>query len=857
MLSLKKKKKTKDSITFFNEQWKEVELIGEGSYGKVYKAKKEEFGIATYSAIKQIEIPQTKSEIQTLKTEGMSQNDITSYYENTVQKWVEEIKFMSIFKDCENIVNIEDYEIIKKKNDIGWIINIRMELLKNLDAYILENNVTDKEILKMAIDVTSALEECEQNDVIHRDIKPDNIFVNSKGVYKVGDFGIAKHIENTVSNMSKKGTENYMAPEVYKNEKGNKTVDIYSLGIMLYRYFNYNRLPFLPDYPEKITVDAREEALYKRISGKKLKSPKNASREIAEIILKACSYYPKERYTSAADLKIDLQKIYENIKKPTILFNFNEKQMNKIFLENTKSDHHDETLSVFVDKQPKDALDMTVGIGLDFPKEEQKALNAENNEVLANLETVKENLENTKNEEKKSIIEQSKNDKQGKIKNRKEKKQKRITQNIDNQEKNKQKKDKEESTKEEKIKSPLWIKLKNNRIKIIVAIGIILVIVGSVEISKLNKQEVVSEIEYVKMIQVVGLTSEEATQKINDLGLEVQYEYEEVDDETQVGKVLEQSIQENQEIVKGSTVTIKVAVSKQKVVMINVVGMNIEEAIQQLAGIGLQANVTEQYSNDVPQGIVISQMTSEGEEVNLGITIELLVSKGQEIKDESEKNNDQNDKNETQNKTWSSWVENLPSGVNAKGYDIEQKTQYSYRTKQTTTSSNSNLDGWTQYDVQKTYGKTYITTAYDQTYSNTDTEEYTLLSESSTFNYTHTDGLYNGAWYVAGSYSSLPQGASAGQQITTSIHKKSSTIASANTVSGETLYAIGQKCSHCGIDAWVYTGSSTAYQYKVTEVTKTYYYYKWSDWTGYSDTVATSNDSTEVRTRTLYRYKLK
>ena len=103
----------------------------------------------------------------------------------------------------------------------------------------------------------------------------------------------------------------------------------------------------------------------------------------------------------------------------------------------------------------------------------------------------------------------------------------------------------------------------------------------------------------------------------------------------------------------------------------------------------------------------------------------------------------------------------------------------------------------------------------------------------------------------------MPQGASAGQQITTSIHKKSSTIANANTVSGETLYAIGQKCSHCGIDAWVYTGSSTAYQYKVTEVTKTYYYYKWSDWTGYSDTVATSNDSTEVRTRTLYRYKLK
>ena len=188
MLSLKKKKKTKDSITFFNEQWKEVELIGEGSYGKVYKAKKEEFGIATYSAIKQIEIPQTKLEIQTLKTEGMTQDGITRYYEKSVQKWIDEIKFMSIFKDSENIVDIEDYEILKKKKEIGWIINIRMELLQNLDLYILEHNLTDREILKMAIDVATALEDCEAKDVIHRDIKPDNIFVNGKGVYKVGDF---------------------------------------------------------------------------------------------------------------------------------------------------------------------------------------------------------------------------------------------------------------------------------------------------------------------------------------------------------------------------------------------------------------------------------------------------------------------------------------------------------------------------------------------------------------------------------------------------------------------------------------------------------------------------------------------
>ena len=645
MLGKKKKQQIQEKHTFFNEQWKEVELIGEGSYGKVYKAKKEEFGITTYSAIKQIEIPQTKLEIQTLKTEGMTQDGITRYYEKSVQKWIDEIKFMSIFKDSENIVDIEDYEILKKKKEIGWIINIRMELLQNLDLYILEHNLTDREILKMAIDVATALEDCEENNVIHRDIKPDNIFVNSKGIYKVGDFGIAKHIDNTVSNMSKKGTENYMAPELYKNEKGNKTVDIYSLGVMLYRYFNYNRLPFLPNYPEEITMEDREEALYKRISGEKMPVPQNASREIAEIILKSCGYYPKDRYANATELKEALREEYNKIKKPRILFDFNEKQMNKIFLENTKSDSHSGTLSVFEDTQPKEALDMTVGIGLENPKETEQILQAI--EEQNKKESVTEEIENII-----KPVEQEKDLETGEQAEENLKTEETVEQtgeaakNEEAIEKEPAVEQKENAKKEEKIKNPIWIKLKKHRIKIIVFIAIIILALGIVGISQLNKSEEVAQIEYVKMVQLVGLTSEEATQKINELGLEVQYEYVEVDDETQVGKVLEQSIEENQEVSKGSSITIKVAVSKEKVTMINVVGMNIEEATQKLAELGLQVNVTEQNSDDVEQGIIISQMTPEGEEVNIGTTVELLISIGKEKEEEEDSKSTQDKLNE-------------------------------------------------------------------------------------------------------------------------------------------------------------------------------------------------------------------
>ena len=684
MLGVKKKNKTQTIKTFFGEQWKEEELIGEGSYGKVYKAKKEEFGIATYSAIKQIEIPQNKTEVQTLKTEGMTQSNITTYYEKTVKKWVEEIKFMSIFKDSENIVNIEDYEIVKKKNEIGWIINIRMELLKNLDAYVLENNITDKEMLKMAIDIATALEDCEANKVIHRDIKPDNIFVNKKGVYKLGDFGIAKHIEKTVSNMSKKGTENYMAPELYKNEKGNKTVDVYSLGIMLYRYFNYNRLPFLPDYPEEITLEAREEALYKRISGEKLKAPQNATREIAEIILKACNYYPKDRYSSATELKEDLEKVYNGIEKPRVLFDYNDKKMQKIFTENSKADTHDGTLSIMTG---------TNETAKDIPKE----LNTQAQDMQAEHVATQENLHEAEQEKYKasqnninegnSNIQENRNTEQGS--GTLEKAEKNAeTQSIANKEndnsiavkenkveaekdaKKKKVKAKEKAPKSEnKIKSETTVKLKRHKKLIIIPIIIILlaIIIAFVAI-KLRPQE--PEIVQYSMISVVGMESEIATEELQKINCEVEYEYVETENEEEIGKVLEQSIPENELVNEGTVVTLKVAVSVEKVEVISVIGKTREEAQKELEEIGLLVTFTEQNNEEVEKDVVISQMPEAGEEVNTGATVELLISIGPEEKEEENQEEQQ-----VQNNSKPSSSKNNSSNNNSSNSSTSKPTQ--------------------------------------------------------------------------------------------------------------------------------------------------------------------------------------
>ena len=76
-----------------------------------------------------------------------------------------------------------------------------------------------------------------------------------------------------MSGLSKKGTYNYMAPEVYRGGAYGFSVDLYSLGLVLYRLLNKNRTPFLPPPPEPISFRDREQALARRMSGEALPSP--------------------------------------------------------------------------------------------------------------------------------------------------------------------------------------------------------------------------------------------------------------------------------------------------------------------------------------------------------------------------------------------------------------------------------------------------------------------------------------------------------------------------------------------------------------------------------------------------------
>lgn len=99
----------------------------------------------------------------------------------------------------------------------------------------------------------------------------------------------------------------YMAPEVFRGERYDSRVDIYSLGLVMYRLLNDGRLPFFPAYPAPITFSDRENAMAQRMNGVAFPAPKYADTKVAEIILKACAYNAEDRFATPAEMRQALE----------------------------------------------------------------------------------------------------------------------------------------------------------------------------------------------------------------------------------------------------------------------------------------------------------------------------------------------------------------------------------------------------------------------------------------------------------------------------------------------------------------------------------------------------------------------
>lgn len=336
----------RDIIQSVWPDWQAKEILGKGSYGTVFRAVKEKLGVGKESAIKVVHIPTDDNQIEQIrKSFHLSDKELKEYFYPEVEKLKEEVALMEKLGENEHCLHIQDFDILEEpEGSIGWNILIRMELLESLESRISRGGITLGEVVSLGENILSALETCESHRIIHRDIKPANIFVNSRGVYKLGDFGIAKDLTLESRNLSHRGTDNYAAPEVCQGRDYSYNVDIYALGLVLYQLLNKNKRPFFGE--GKITSTISEEAYRKRITGEVFPNPTFGDEELFAVIRKMCAFDPKERFQSAGEAKSALQAYREKHKdKLDVVLELGQKK---------SSDVCDVQSAEYMDKNPKE-----------------------------------------------------------------------------------------------------------------------------------------------------------------------------------------------------------------------------------------------------------------------------------------------------------------------------------------------------------------------------------------------------------------------------------------------------------------------------------------------------------------------
>lgn len=285
--------------------WQTTRLIGQGGFGAVYEIQRNLMGEVERAALKVISIPQNPGVLQEMRQNGYDDEGIRASLQGHLKGILAEYSLMRKLNGCSNIVSCDDVRYVPHRGGMGWNIYIKMELLTPLTSR-LEEDMPQEEVIRLALDMCTALEMCAKYDILHRDIKPQNIFISPTGSYKLGDFGIAKTAEK-VTWGTQVGTHRYMAPEVFNNQPYGASADIYSLGLVLYSLLNHRRMPFLPPPPTRLTAQMDETSKAQRLSGAPIPPPAQGSPRLQQIVLKACAFRPEHRYRTAAQMKQDLE----------------------------------------------------------------------------------------------------------------------------------------------------------------------------------------------------------------------------------------------------------------------------------------------------------------------------------------------------------------------------------------------------------------------------------------------------------------------------------------------------------------------------------------------------------------------
>lgn len=595
---------------FVADRYEVVGKIGSGGMSDVYKAKDQILG--RYVAIKVLkqEFSEDVNFVLKFRTEAQSAAGL----------------------EHPNIVNIYD---VGSENGLHYIV---MEYVEGvtLKTYIeKKGRLTYKESVSIAIQVGRGMEAAHAKNIIHRDIKPQNILISTEGKAKVTDFGIAKAVSNNTISSDVMGSVHYASPEQARNGFVDDKSDIYSLGIVMYEMIT-GRVPF----DGETTVAVAIQHLQEDMVLPSIYSP-DIPISLEKIILKCTQKSPDRRYGNASELLADLKQVL--IHPDADFVKISDPSQNKTrVIDDGQVKEIRKARAVPKEKQREQYVEPEEEPEED-PEEEDGFLNPGLEKavtiggIVAAVIIVaiiiylagsifglfggspkKDDKDSTETElatetEKHSVISTEK-DKPEQVTMIKvtgltfeEAKKQLYEKKLGIQQAGSQASDEYEKGQimSQDIEEGALVDV-NTTIKVYISTGAAALTIPN----------------------VVGYDSDAAMKMLEDQDFHAERKYE-FSDTAASGKVISQSPEGDTPGKKGDTVVLVVSQGKEAVVVPSVWNKPQEEAVNTLTQAGLTvASTSSEYSDTIPAGNVISQSITDGKYVDKGTSITLVVSLG-------------------------------------------------------------------------------------------------------------------------------------------------------------------------------------------------------------------------------------
>lgn len=513
-----------------------------------------------------------------------------------------------------NVVNVYDYGI-----DRGHYFMV-MELVDGitLKKYIeRKGKLTAKEVISIVIQIASGLESAHRNNLIHRDIKPQNIMISREGKVKVTDFGIAKAVTSNTVSTNAMGSVHYTSPEQARGGFSDVRSDVYSLGVTMYEMVT-GRVPFDGDSTVAIAMKHLQENMI---------MPSEYAEDIPysleQIIVKCMQKNADRRYQDMAALIRDLKHSLVDPDGDFVIINpitigdtvvISQDELEKVRRGNRYEDDDEEEYEDEYEDED------------DYEEDSHGEVNPRMKKLMKILKIVvvliiifviglgiskaaglirttpssDESTEDDGKREVPNLLGKTETDAKELLNDMD------LGIRVDTREESDEYEEGEIC--EQKTEAGTEVD-KNTTIHVVVSSGL----KGST------------------VPNVVGDSEDEATKTLEDAGFEVETEAEYSSDVDE-GKVISQSPMGGRTLSKGSTVTITISKGAEIVSVPKITGMTEEDAREALKDAGLAVgNVTEESSDSVAEGKVISQGTASGNRVATGTKISFVVSTGEDL----------------------------------------------------------------------------------------------------------------------------------------------------------------------------------------------------------------------------------